>query len=153
MKEISVSSKEITASQIKGEKQLSDLTDSVQVISDKFYEYEKGRKAKDELIVKLQRQFTELTDKVSNLSFHVDKQEQYSRRNCLLMHGVEENRIEDTDTLSIKMINEHLRLDIQPFDIDRADHIGKKNKARKKGRAIITKLTRYNTRKKVFMNE
>ena len=153
MKEISVSSKEITASQIKGEKQLSDLTDSVQVISDKFYEYEKDRKAKDELIMKLQRQFTELTDKVSNLSFHVDKQEKYSRRNCLLMHGVEENRIEDTDTLSIKMINEHLRLDIQPFDIDRADHIGKNNKARKKGRAIITKLTRYNTRKKVFMNE
>ena len=38
MREISVSSKETTASQIKDEKQLSDLTDSVQLISDKFDE-------------------------------------------------------------------------------------------------------------------
>ena len=46
MKEISVSSKEITASPIKGEKQLSDLIDSKQLISGKFDEYEKDRKAK-----------------------------------------------------------------------------------------------------------
>ena len=40
-REISVSSKETIASQIKGEKQLPDLTDSVQLISGKFDEYEK----------------------------------------------------------------------------------------------------------------
>ena len=153
MKEISVSSKETTASQIKGEKQLSDLTDSVQLISDKFDEYEKDRKAKDELIMKLQMQVTELTDKVSNLSVQVDEQEQYSRQNCLQIHGVEENRNEDTDTFSLNITNEHLRLDIQPFDIDRTHRIGNKNKALKKGRAIIIKFTRYNTRKKVFMNK
>ena len=45
MKEISVSSKETSANQIKGEKQLSDLIDSVQLISDKCDEYEKDRKA------------------------------------------------------------------------------------------------------------
>ena len=73
MKEISVSYKETTTSQIKGEKQLSDLTDSVQLISDKFNEYEMDRKAKDEPIMKLQTQVTELTDKVSNLSVEVDK--------------------------------------------------------------------------------
>ena len=103
MKEKSFFSKETTASQIKGKKQLSDLTDSVQLISDKFDEYEKDRKAKDELIMKLQTQVTELTDKVSNLSVQVDEQEQYFRRNCLLIYGVEENQNEDTDTLSIKI--------------------------------------------------
>ena len=75
MKEISVSSEETTANQIKGEKQLSDLTDSVQLIYDKLDEYEKDRKAEDELIMKLQTQVTELTDKVSNLSVQVGKQE------------------------------------------------------------------------------
>ena len=55
MREILVSSKETTASQINSEKQLSDLTDSVQLISDKFDEYEKDRKAIDELVIKLQR--------------------------------------------------------------------------------------------------
>ena len=83
-----------------------------------FDEYEKDRKAKDKLIIKLQTQVKELTDKVSNLSVQVDEQEQYSRRNCRLIHGREENRNEDTDTLSINIINEHLGLDIQPSDID-----------------------------------
>ena len=115
MKEISVSSKETTASQIKDEKQLSDLTDSVQLISDKFDEHEKDRKAKDELIMKLQTQVTQLTDKVSNLSVKVDEQEQYSRRNCLLIHGVEEVQNEDTDTISINIINEQSR--------DRSNHL------------------------------
>ena len=82
MGEILVSSKVKTASQIKGKKQLSDLTDSVQLISEKFDEYEKDRKAIDELIIKLQTQVMELTDTVSNLSVQVDKQEQYSRQNC-----------------------------------------------------------------------
>ena len=152
MKDISVSSKKTTASQIKGEKQLWDLTDSFQLISDKFDEYEKDRKAKNELIMKLQMQVKELTDKVSNLFVQVDEQEQYSRRNCLLIHGVEENQNEDTDILSINIINEHLGLDIQPSDIDRTHRIGNKNITRKKGRAIIIKFIRYNTRKKVFMN-
>ena len=87
-------------------------------MSDKFDEYEKDRKARDELITKLQTQVTELTGKVSNLSVQVDKQEQYSRRNCLLIHGIKENRNEDTYTLSMSIINKHLGLDVQPSDID-----------------------------------
>ena len=102
--------------------------------------------------MKLQMQVKELTDKVSNLFVQVDEKEQYSRRNCLLIHGIEENQNEDTDILSINIINEHLGLDIQPSDIDRTHRIGNKNITRKKGRAIIIKFIRYNTRKKVFMN-
>ena len=143
-----VSFKETKASQIKGEKQLSDLTDSVQVISDRFDEYEKDSKAKDELITKLQAQVTELTDKVSNLSVQVDEQEQYSRQYYLLIHGAEENGNEDIDTLLISIINEHLGLHIQPSDTDRTYCIGNKNKAQKKGREITIKFTKYNIRKK-----
>ena len=67
---------------------------------------------------KLQTQVTELTDKVSNLSVQGDEHEQYSRQNCILIHDVEENRNGDTDTLPINIINKHLRLDIQPSDVD-----------------------------------
>ena len=70
-----------------------------------------------------------------------------------LKHGVEENRNEDTDTLSMNITNTHFGLDIQASDIDQTHHTINKNKVRKKGRAIITKFTRYNTRKKVFMNK
>ena len=142
MRAILVSSKETTASQIKCEKQLSDLTNSVQLISKKFDEHEKDRKAKDELIIKLQTQVTEFTDKVIKRSVQVDKQEKYSRPNFLLMHGVEEYRSEDTSTLSINIINEHIGLDIKPSDIDRVHRICNKKKARKKCQAIIIKFTR-----------
>lgn len=62
---MSVSSKETTTFQVKGEKQLSNLSDSVQLISVMFDEYKNSRKAKDELIAKTQVQVMELTDKVS----------------------------------------------------------------------------------------
>ena len=73
--------------------------------------------------------------------------------NCLVIYGVEENRNEDTDTLSINIINEHLGLDIQPSDIDQTHRIGNKNKAHKKGRSTTITFTRYDTRKKVSMNQ
>ena len=34
----------------------------------------------------------------------VDKQEQYSRRNCILIHGVKENQNKDTDEVVINKI-------------------------------------------------
>ena len=83
---------------------------------------------------------------------HANGQEQYSWRNCLPIHGVEENRNEDTDNLSISIINKHLGLDIKPSDIDQMHRNRNKNKVRKKGRTII-KFTRYNIRKNVFMNK
>ena len=93
------------------------MTDSVQLIPDKFHEYERDRKTKDELITNLQTQATDLIVKISNLSVLDDAQEQYFWRNCLLIHGVEENRNEETDILSISIINEYLGRDIQLSDI------------------------------------
>ena len=112
MRETSLSSKKATKSQIKDEKQLSVLTDSVQQASDKFDEYEKDKKINNEQIIKLQTQVTELTDKLSKLSLQVYEQKQYSRRNCFLIHDVDENRNADTDTLSMGIVNAHLGLDI-----------------------------------------
>ena len=153
MRQISILSKEIRASQIKGRKHMSNLTNFVKQISDNFDEYKKDRNGKDEIRTKLQTQVTELAEKVSNLSVQADKQEQHSRGNCLLINGLEENRNEDTDTLSINIINKHFGLDIQPSDIDRTHRICNKLKASKKSRAIINKFTWYNNRKKVFMNK
>ena len=112
MRETSLSSKKATESQIKDEKQLSVLTDSVQQASDKFDEYERDKKINNEQITKLQTQVTELTDKLSKLSVQVYEQEQYSRRNCFLIHDVDENRNAGTDTLSMGIVNAHLGLDI-----------------------------------------
>ena len=63
--------------------------------------------------------------KVDSLSGQAEKQEQYSRRNCLLLHAIRENRDEKTDDLCIATINEHLELSITVVDIAYAHRIGK----------------------------
>ena len=36
----------------------------------------------------------------------VEQQEQYSRRNCLLFHGIKEEKGEDTDSIIINTVKE-----------------------------------------------
>ena len=86
--------------------------------------------------------------RIDKLEYLVDRQEQYSRRNCLLVHGIADINDENTDDLVLKTINEKLDIDITENEIDRSHRIGKK-KDGQRPRPIIVKLRRYNTRKKV----
>ena len=95
-------------SQIKGEQKLKCLTDSAELISARFDEYEADRKKKDEMINSLEEKVLGLTEKVDKLSSLVDRQEQYSRRNCILIHGVKENQNEDTDEVVINKIKSEM---------------------------------------------
>ena len=90
-----------------------------------------------------------LAQKVDDLSEAVEKQ-QYSRRNCLLLHGIPEKKQKNTDELCIKAINEHLDLVINDRDINRTHRIGNPRNAGENPRPIIIKLVIYNDRKKFF---
>ena len=100
MKEIFDLANTTNESQIKGEQQLKCLTDSVEFISAKFDEYGIDQKKKNEMINSLEKKVLGLTETV----IPVDKQEQYSRRNCILIHGVKENQNKDTDEVVINKI-------------------------------------------------
>ena len=79
-----------------------------------------------------------LTEKVDKLSSLVGRQKQYSRRNCILIHGVKENQNEDTDEVVINKIKSEMDLDISPRDIDRTHKIGVPTKG--KNRPIIVQF-------------
>ena len=83
--------------QIKGAKQLEDVSESSKFINEKFEEYEADRKQKEKEIAELNEDLTSLKETFSQVDKTVDRQEQYSRRNCLLVHGVEEKNNEDKD--------------------------------------------------------
>ena len=89
-----------------------------------------------------------LNVKVSELTSAVEKQEQYSRGNCLLLHGINENKDEDTDKMSLNTLNENLQLEVTELNIERSHRIGKP-KPNGKPRPIIIKFVRYNVRRKV----
>lgn len=45
---------------------------------------------------------------MENLENQLNRQEQYSRRNCILIHGITETQCKNTDDIYLSTINEHL---------------------------------------------
>ena len=51
---------------------------------------------------------TSLHTKLEIVQIMIDKEEEYSQRNCLLIHGLEEKENESTDNLVLETINNKL---------------------------------------------
>ena len=96
---------------------------------------------------------TSLKEKFFQVDKTLDRQEQYSRRNCLLVHGVEENNNEDTDQEIINIVKNDLGEEITIHDIDRTHRLGKRKLDNNVPRPIIVKFTRYNVRNKIFKSK
>ena len=54
-----------------------------------------------------------LQEKNKTLSVHIVELEQYSRKNCLLLHEVKESPNENTDELIIQTISHELGLELE----------------------------------------
>ena len=95
---------------------------------------------------------TYLRGKLDDITAETDKQEQYSRRNCLLIHGLPESKNKNSDLLAMETIDTKMNIKITDNDIDRTNRIGKpKNNG--KPRPVIIKFVRYNVRKKIFSSK
>ena len=70
--------------QIKDQKPLIDLTESINFLSDKCKEYEEDRAKKDKTTEDLKLEVDSLSTKIEKLAKRQDQQEQYSRRNVSL---------------------------------------------------------------------
>ena len=145
--ELSSSTKD---AQIKGAKQLEDVSESIKFINEKFEEYEADLKQKEKEIAELKEDLTSLKEKFFQVERTLDHQEQYSRRNCLLVHGVEEKNNEDTDQEIINIVKNDLGEEITIHDIDRTHRLGKRKLDNNVSRPIIVKFTRYNVRNRIF---
>ena len=104
VKEIFNLAKQNQENHIKGEGQLTEITDGIKYINDQFTKYEEERKERDQEVKHLKEEISKMSNEMKDLKKEVDRQEQYSRRNCLLVHGVKEEQNEDTDKVVIKLI-------------------------------------------------
>ena len=66
-----------------------------------------------------------LKEKFIEFDKTLDCQEQYSRRNCLLLHGVDKKKNKDTDQEIINIITNNMEEEITIHDIDRTDRLRK----------------------------
>ena len=80
----------------------------------------------------------------------MDQQEQYSRRNCLLIHGITEGNQENTDDLALEVFRGKLDFELTERDLGRTHRISKNDKKSNRPRPVIVKFIRYNDRKKIF---
>ena len=55
----------------------------------------------------------------------VESLEQYTRRNCLLVHGIPEEQGQSTGSILLNAINEHLEEELTDVDIERTHRVGK----------------------------
>ena len=91
-----------------------------------------------------------MIQKKKKMETQVDQQAQYSRRNCLLFHGIKEEKGEDTGSI-INIFKEEMDAQILPNDLDWSHCIG--NPKTKKERPITVTFVRYNLRHNIFKNK
>ena len=137
---------------IKGEKQLTDLAEFVKFKTSKFDELDKDQKEKEKIINNLKGKASYLSEKLGKMEESIDAQKQYSQRNCLLLHGIQETKGEDTDNIVLEVLNNDLDLNILKTALE-CSHGISNPKSKKKLQPIIVKFVQYYYRRDVFMNE
>ena len=88
------------ANQIKGERQPLGLNDALDFISNKFHDFERDGLEKENIVKDLKEEVFYLRVKVDDITMKTDRQEQCSRKNCLLIQGIPENNNENTYVLT-----------------------------------------------------
>ena len=86
-------------------------------------------------------------EKIKKLERIVDRQKQYLRRNCLLLHNIAETEHENIDDSVLETLNEKFHVELTLSDVDRTQHIGQKKASSNKARTVIIRFVIYNTRK------
>ena len=80
----------------------------------------------------------------------IESQEQYSRRNCILIHGLKEEKNESTDDKVLKLFRKKPSEDVSLVDLERTQN-WKKRDSNGKPCPVIVKFARYNIREKVLL--
>ena len=83
----------------------------------------------------------------------MERQKQYSRRNCILIYGLKEEKKKSPDDRVLKLFREELNEEIFLVDLDRTHRIGMKRDSSSKPRPVIVKFAWYNICEKVFKSK
>ena len=75
---------------------------------------------------------SKMNERIEELESKIDCQEKHSRRNCILIHVIAENKEETTYKQAMDFINDNLDIKIGNIDIDRSHRIERYDKGEKK---------------------
>ena len=120
LKSIENQVKELFTFHEEGKESQIKVTESLEFMLAKFDDLEKEIKKRDEKINQLEKIIENLAGKQKSISSEIDDLEQNARRNCLVLHGVNERNDESTNEIIIKLFSEEAGVEIKEDDIDRS---------------------------------
>ena len=138
---------------------VSELAEAVKEfnsLNDQVKKLEDISKVREHVIDGLLKDNATLKDELSLVRIAADKNEQKSRTQCLLIHGIDESEGENTDELCISVVNNEVGVELSLSDIERSHRIGPKkthSTRRTKSRAIIVRFASIRKRMEVFHNK
>ena len=117
---------------VKGEQHLLELNEAVTLISEKFDKYEREKVEREKIMKKCTKKIKDMPATIQSFKVSLDRLEQYSGKNCLLIHGLPENRNENTNQIIIVTLKEKTGEEISEVDLDCNHRLGapKDDKAR-----------------------
>ena len=91
-----------------------------------------------------------LLESLKKRAVTIEDLQQYTRRNCLIVTGVPEEKDENTDLKIVNLAKENMSIPLEETDLDRSHRIGKPNEG--KTRPIVVKFVRHNVRQHFIKN-
>lgn len=101
----------------------------------------------------------ELKDRIIKMEDEIDENQQYSRRNCLILHGLGEGNPENHTQVVQEFFKDKLKIEVTVDQIDRAHRLGVSgrhtmaNAVARGARPMIVKFVSYRTRQKIFQEK
>ena len=109
--------------------------------------------ALSETKAEFQKHNTKQNDEISKLHDKCDELEQYSKRNCLVVHGLAEYQNENTDLMIKNFLWDMLEVDVDEMDIDRSHRLKRANDLNSvyvNPRPVIIKFVQHNLKQYVY---
>ena len=95
-----------------------------------------------------------MVQKTNLLVFQLDRQEQYIRRENILIYGVEENKEDNNDGVKVLFkIADELEIDLEDNEMQRVHRLGQKRRNNENPRPIIARLVSYKKRNEFLTNK
>ena len=151
------------------EKKLGEIYTKVETIQGEVFDLKQNLEKKDKEVKVLEDKIAKLEQNNTRLENSLNNQEQYSRRSCIRIFGLQERKGENTDTLAADIIRSKLGVSLDPMkDIDRSHRTGSVRDAsspstmvhpsegasnrKSHPRPIIVKLSSYRKRREIIAN-
>ena len=133
------------------ERKLAKISDELEKQEVKIFDLESQLEEQKAEMAAVKKASTESNRQVEQLKLQLNDQEQYSRRNCIRVFGIQEEPNEDC-TSKVITLAKNIGVTLLPTDIDRSHRVGKSSSPTGPPRGIIVKFVHYGKRSELIKN-